>query len=605
MDLYQKRINDLAISILVSAGIFCGIYLYRLFRDHHYLVDPFFFWATALLISAGFGLAIYGWLRNSHARRKTEVERCALEERSRLLERQIQGLARLNHDLADIEDEEALMNNALRIITEITGSTAASFISLDEWGQTLPAYAQGSLPEVLLKGWAEYVISERTKHLCRVCIDLEAMPGKSCPLLQGPFLENFAVYCLPLQRGEHLVGMLNIYYPVGQGLTREQRSFIQGILNMLLVAIQAIRLHNQERSTLQYIQMMRFEKMDFSSHLTGLLHSLRQAVDADYACLQVRASESWQSGFKVEDGKLPELNEYLVDEIIDGVYESKQPFPRQGEDQSSLLPSPVWAVPLTTSENLKVGVLMVAGKHLQKPDECQQKSFDVIASYILLMLETERYLLSMEYRLVIQERKRLAREIHDSLAQTLAFLKLQTAQMQGILRQQDYERLENILEQNYEALSEAYLDARQAIDHLRIKPEQGLIHWLEEVVEDFEEGSGILVEKVLIPPSREIPPEIQAQLIRIIQEAFNNIRKHSGATKVVLAVKAWDGDVVVEVRDDGKGFQPMDVLDIAQHGLKGMRERAELIGADFQIESQSNKGTVVRLRLPPYEESKV
>ena len=96
----------------------------------------------------------------------------------------------------------------------------------------------------------------------------------------------------------------------------------------------------------------------------------------------------------------------------------------------------------------------------------------------------------------------------------------------------------------------------------------------------------------------EFLPEISAQLIRIIQEALNNVRKHAHASRVIINLRKWDGDMLAEVIDDGQGFDPEDIPDIAQYGLRGMRERAELIGADFQIISQPRRGTTVRLSLP-------
>jgi signal transduction histidine kinase len=95
-------------------------------------------------------------------------------------------------------------------------------------------------------------------------------------------------------------------------------------------------------------------------------------------------------------------------------------------------------------------------------------------------------------------------------------------------------------------------------------------------------------------------PEVQAQLVRIVQEALNNVRKHSRASMVRISLRNWGGDLLLEINDDGQGFDPDDIPPVAQYGLRGMRERAELIGADFQIISQPRSGTTVRLNLPMY-----
>ncbi len=92
-------------------------------------------------------------------------------------------------------------------------------------------------------------------------------------------------------------------------------------------------------------------------------------------------------------------------------------------------------------------------------------------------------------------------------------------------------------------------------------------------------------------------------MVRIVQEVFSNIRKHAHASHAWINVKEWENDVILEVGDDGQGFQPDDVPGLAQYGLRGMRERAELIGADFQIASRPGEGTIVYLRLPAHSPS--
>jgi signal transduction histidine kinase len=96
----------------------------------------------------------------------------------------------------------------------------------------------------------------------------------------------------------------------------------------------------------------------------------------------------------------------------------------------------------------------------------------------------------------------------------------------------------------------------------------------------------------------DLAPEVQAQLIRIVQEALSNTRKHAEAQQVWVSCHTVSGELVLEIRDDGRGFSPEDVPGPSRHGMRGMRERAELIGAEFQVISRPQEGTTVRLRLP-------
>jgi two-component system nitrate/nitrite sensor histidine kinase NarX len=205
----------------------------------------------------------------------------------------------------------------------------------------------------------------------------------------------------------------------------------------------------------------------------------------------------------------------------------------------------------------------------------------------------------LEFQSMIQERARLAREIHDGLAQTIGYLKLQASQLRGMLKRGDLERAKQAVDLYYATLSEAYQDARQAIDGLRISPDEcGIIGWLQQTSDEFAELSGLMVRTDFAPVDSVVAPEVQAQLVRIMQEALSNVRKHANAQHVWVDCKETQDDLLLEVRDDGLGFSPEDVSSASRYGLRSMRERADLIGADFQVISRPHEGTIVRLRLP-------
>jgi signal transduction histidine kinase len=175
---------------------------------------------------------------------------------------------------------------------------------------------------------------------------------------------------------------------------------------------------------------------------------------------------------------------------------------------------------------------------------------------------------------------------------------MQASQMSGLLQKGEITRLAEMLRTNQQILNEAYTDTRQAINHLRLSPQPGVKSWLKEAVMDFRRVSQIDVDTELQQDPENLPIEIQSQLIRIIQEALNNIRKHARAGHVWISFHTYLGDLVLEIHDDGRGFLAEDVPSLSQYGLRGMRERAEMIGAEFQIISQPGSGTTIRLQLP-------
>lgn len=210
--------------------------------------------------------------------------------------------------------------------------------------------------------------------------------------------------------------------------------------------------------------------------------------------------------------------------------------------------------------------------------------------------EMRSLLPQVEYQAILGERTRLAREIHDGLAQTLAFLKIEIGRAETMLAHGQAARAARILKDSSRTIEDAYLDARQAIENLRRAPDDHLEVWLRQAAQDFEELSGLPVDLDL-RLSRDFPASAQAQLIRIVQEALTNVRKHAQASRVWIAAREDGGDVVIEVADNGRGFAPSDVA-AARFGLRGMRERAESVGAEFQVSSRPNGGTTVCLRIP-------
>jgi two-component system nitrate/nitrite sensor histidine kinase NarX len=207
----------------------------------------------------------------------------------------------------------------------------------------------------------------------------------------------------------------------------------------------------------------------------------------------------------------------------------------------------------------------------------------------------------LEFNAIISERTRLAREIHDGLAQTLGFLKLQAAQMENLLVTHDTDRLQERLTTTYKVLSDAYNDVRQAIDGLRISPNgDGLTTWLRETCLEFEENTGLPVSLKESSVEAKLPLEVQAQLIRIVQEALSNVRKHSGATRAWINCNHTENGFMIEIGDDGCGFSLEEVPGVSRYGLQGMRERSDLIGGEIEVISGKGEGTIIRVNLPKY-----
>lgn len=550
------------------------------------------FWIGAVLISF-----LVAWLAGELVSLVREQERIEArlneqEIRSEEAQRRLDSVIYLNHQLVEVEDEKALLDKALDAVTRLTGALATSFVPLDEMGEPLSAIVHGSLPQPILVAWAEHLASHLVRQTCGKCQELHADAGQVCPLLQGPFADAFSVYCLPLQSGIRSYGLLNVYFGPNHKLNDETRKFLENLLTEIGNALQVVRLRGQELAALRQIQFARANRAGLSSTLGELLDNLIKSFDMKEAWLQTRSGGDHFPEIEIIRGSGEWTGHEEVLSFYARVLSEKHVLTSLQTDPKLI------GAPLILPDGQVMGAILLSASQPHEIASHQLNVLQTIAAQAALVIESERTRESLEFAIVIQERNRLAREIHDGLAQTLAYLKLQTAQMQRALAQNDLGALKDLVNQNYSALADAYLDARQAIDNLRLTPQKGFSHWLEQAANDFERLSGIPVRQSFGQIPAEIPTEVQAQLIRIVQEVFSNIRKHAQARQAWIVLKEWEGDLVLEVGDDGQGFQADDVPGVTQYGLRGMRERAELIGADFQISSRPGAGTVVYVRLP-------
>jgi two-component system nitrate/nitrite sensor histidine kinase NarX len=411
-----------------------------------------------------------------------------------------------------------------------------------------------------------------------------------------------------VQRGERNLGVVNLYVPESVQLSAETGEFLEGLLAELALAVETVRLRSQELKTLRQIQLVRNPRMDLPSLMANLLENARQALEVDYALVLLRSSGRNAARLVYGNDLADQLESEQVRELLERTLESGEEFSLIHDDPARLPAgiASILAVPVKLPGQKPFGVFAVAHARPHAFHPREMRVLETITKQAALLIENDRLVNEIEYHAVIEERARLAREIHDGLAQTLAFLKLQTAQLQNSLNRGDLKRSREIIRTNHETLSMAYLDARQAIDNLRVAPEADGQHWLEQSVSDFQIATGLEVDLSINAGDAEFLPEVQAQLIRVAQEALNNVRKHAHATRVEVTLRAWQQDWIWEITDNGCGFSADDIPVLSQYGLRGMRERAEMIGADFQIISQPERGTTVRLRIPnPLEETPV
>ena len=200
---------------------------------------------------------------------------------------------------------------------------------------------------------------------------------------------------------------------------------------------------------------------------------------------------------------------------------------------------------------------------------------------------------------VAQERSLLARELHDSIAQSLAFLKIQTQLLRdAVVRGDDAKRDRSMGELDV-GVRECYADVRELLVHFRTRTsDEDIESALRSTLSKFEHQTGMSTSLVMEGHGLPLAPDVQIQVLHVVQEALSNVRKHSGASRVTVRVNRhprWR----FEVQDNGSGYDEAAVpVDSMHVGVDIMRERAQRIGAVVQMESTPGQGTRVCIELP-------
>lgn len=214
-------------------------------------------------------------------------------------------------------------------------------------------------------------------------------------------------------------------------------------------------------------------------------------------------------------------------------------------------------------------------------------------------LEAERRLA------VVTERERIAREMHDSLAQVLGatHLRLRALAYRDDVGPGARDELDDIAA----TCHEAYADVREAILGLRegSRTDRTFLESLDAYLRAFQRSSGI--ETLLVNQAGDDPdldPMVEVQLIRVLQEALTNVRKHAGARHAVVELSPSAEGLRFTVSDDGRGFVPGSApTSDGGYGMQTMRERTEMVGGRLSIDSSPGGGTRVHVDLPAFGEA--
>ena len=255
-------------------------------------------------------------------------------------------------------------------------------------------------------------------------------------------------------------------------------------------------------------------------------------------------------------------------------------------------------VPLTTDGEV-YGEIALA---YSRPRTFSADEMDIATSFCgpaTLAIQNARLLTEVQGKAILEERQRLARELHDSVTQSLYSVTLHAEAGRRLARAGDYDRVERCFDQLAELSQQCLKEMRLLVYELRPMALEsvGLIGALQQRLDAVEKRAG-LKANLQVEGEADLPEFVVEDLFRIAQEALNNALKHARATEVTVRVGMYNDRVEIEIVDDGRGFDVGSLADTGGMGMSTMRQRAEHVGGTLSIQSSPGQGTRVRASLP-------
>ena len=438
---------------------------------------------------------------------------------------------------------------------------------------------------------------------------LLAVPGSALLVPDDPGGSDAPVIDFALSTGAVTVGRMQIWLPVGAGATdRLASGTLQNIGLQLASAIQLAQLFadlerkNHEGHAFHDILLQisnQSTPIDILGSVVGHAHDLMGSDEA-VLCLNEQTSRSVQFAGTLGgpasfgDGPVCITSE---DGLRSNVHGHDVPCP--------LRSSPEWmtnmAIPIL-GPTAKLGELWI-GRRSETPFTELDRTFLVALSGLAAIAITSvRMRESGRQRAVLAERERIAREMHDSLAQVLGVTHLRLRALDTRKEVKDNPAIEVELADLADICEEAYRDVREAILGLSASSRgaQGLLDILKTFLVKYSKQCGIETSlESDLDHELALSPRCEVQVIRVIQEALTNVRKHSGAKSAVVRITESASTTTFVVEDDGNGFDPGSSLtDRDGFGMFTMRERMVLLNGSLTIDSAPGRGTRVIAGVP-------
>src|SRR5690625_1764178 len=412
---------------------------------------------------------------------------------------------------------------------------------------------------------------------------------------------------VPLSDGEEQFGILNVAAPNKQYFSDEELTLLESVAYQIGTAVKRTRLYNSQKKRAENLvlldEVVRFISglSDISTFPKEVVNKLHHVFQWPFIAFYLKEGNTFKLRASNQTHKMHREDEMVRNNLYHDIRKalSKKKIIKIIDASSKMrslgvpeYPSSL-TVPIIALREEKQGVLVVAGETYHSFSESDLEVLKLLSDHISLALEGMLVNEKRQKMLVLEERNRLARDLHDSVNQKLFSLSLTSRGVKEMLRVENRELL-YAMDRMQELAQNALAEIKSLIWQLR--PE-GLVGGLMIAWKNYGRKLGLSVTDS-VHGVYNFPTEIEETLWRIGQEALNNVKKHAKTDEVSINLQSTDNTILLKISDQGIGFDPDKQERQWSLGLNTMRERSEIIGGVFFIQSNIDKGTTITVKIP-------
>jgi PAS domain S-box-containing protein len=557
----------------------------------------------------------------------TAIENARLHQETVRRLREAQAIGAVASDLTRSLDREQVLASIVDAATRLIPASASGVLHLvDESGDSLvpraaqppEATAEWRLGMSVGEGIAGLVMQEKRT------INVPDVKRDPRFLVADTALHQAALLTAPLLIDEECIGTLSLNSDRTGAFSPDDERVLTTLAAQAAVAVRNARLHEQirhhaeemeqrvadrtrELAVLYEVAAIASQPLDLEAALARSLERALAATGGSEGLVHLLDEDEGHLRLAVQQGLPPEIVAQVAslpsDRGLGKVIARQDPLvvhdiasdPRM--PVAPPVPSRAYVGVPMRAGGQPVGMLSVLGEETQLQLSVEGLSLlSSVADEVGMLVESARLRRRAERAAALEERARLARDLHDSVTQSLYSVTLFAESGRELAQGRQMKRLEGCLDELSDTALQALKEMRLLVYELRPSTlaQEGLVNALQQRLDAVEGRAGVEA-RLLIDGTVALSPDVEQELYHIAQEALNNALKHAKATSVAVHIRATDDRLELEVRDDGQGFDPQAADRAGGMGMSSMRERAAGLGASLAVLSAPGEGTRVRV----------